>query len=261
MLQVQGLSCGYGEVPVVNKISFEVEEGQRLCILGPNGCGKTTLLRGIMGILPAQGSVTVCGEALAGLSSREKAKRIALMSQMSSAYFSYTVYETVSLGRYAHQKRSVFSGESEEDRRTVQESLERTGIWELRDRLITELSGGQMQRVFLAQIFAQNPQVILLDEPTNHLDLRYQVELVETLKDWVRKEKRCVVGVLHDINLALSFADTVLLMDDGAVKAFGKAEDFDLSLISETYRMDVPGYMRESLRRWERENRNVEETQ
>lgn len=251
MLQVKHLSCGYGKDPVVRDVSFEVGEGERLCILGPNGCGKTTLLRGIMGIIPARGTVTVCGESLADLPSRQRAKRIALMSQMSSAYFAYTVYETVALGRYAHQKRSVFSGESREDRRIVQESLERTGIFELKDRLITELSGGQLQRVFLAQIFAQNPQVILLDEPTNHLDLRYQVELVETLRDWVRQEKRCVVEVLHDINLALSFADTVLMMDDGSVKAFGKADHFDLSYISEIYRMDVAGYMRESLKRWQ----------
>lgn len=251
MLQVEHLSCGYGEEPIVKDVSFQVKEGQRLCILGPNGCGKTTLLRGMMGILPAQGTVTVCGETLAGMPSRQKAKRIALLSQLSSAYFAYTVYETVMLGRYAHQKRSALSGESEEDRRIVQESLEQTGMLELKDRLITELSGGQLQRVFLAQIFAQDPQIILLDEPTNHLDLRYQVELVETLKEWVRQEKRCVVGVLHDINLALSFADTVLLMEQGAVKAFGKAETFDLSLISETYGMDVSGYMRESLRRWE----------
>ena len=250
MLQVKHLYCGYDSTPIVKDISFQVQEGQRLCILGPNGCGKTTLLRGIMGILPAKGTVTLYGRALAEMSARQKARRIALMSQLSSAYFAYTVYETVMLGRYAHQKRSAFISESREDRLIVQESLERTGIFPLKDRLITELSGGQLQRVFLAQIFAQDPQVILLDEPTNHLDLKYQVELMDTLKEWVQKENRCVVGVLHDINLAFSFADTVLLMEQGTVKAFEKAKDFDLSLLSETYRMDVRGYMRESLKRW-----------
>ena len=253
MLQVQHLSCGYGDTPVVKDISFQVEEGQRLCILGPNGCGKTTLLRGIMGLLPARGTVTVGGKMLSALSARQKAKRIALMSQLSSAYFSYTVYETVMLGRYAHQKRSALFGESEEDRRIVQESLERTDMLELKDRLITELSGGQLQRVFLSRIFAQDPQVILLDEPTNHLDLKYQVELIGALKEWVKKEKRCVVGVLHDMNLALSFADKLLLMEQGAVKALENTETFDLSLLDNTYQMDVQGYMRESLKRWKNE--------
>lgn len=250
MLQVEHLSCGYGDIPVVKDVSFHVGEGQRLCILGPNGCGKTTLLRGITGILPAQGNVTVCGEPFAGMSSREKAKRIALMSQLSSVYFTYTVYETVMQGRYAHQKRSAFFGESKEDESIVRESLERTGLLEYKDRLITKLSGGQLQRVFLARIFAQDPRIILLDEPTNHLDLKYQVELIESLKEWVQQKARCVVGVLHDINLALSFADTVLLMEEGSVKAFAKSEDFDLSLLDRIYRTDVRGFMREALGRW-----------
>lgn len=251
MLKVEHLSCGYGDNPIVRDMTFRVEKGERLCILGPNGCGKTTLLRGIMGILPAQGTVTVDGDTLTGMPARQKAKKIALMSQLSSAYFAYTVYETVMLGRYAHQKRSAFFSESEEDRRIVWESLEKTGMLQHQDRLITELSGGQLQRVFLAQVFAQDPQVVLLDEPTNHLDLKYQVELVDTLKDWVKAGDRCVVGVLHDINLALSFADRVLLMEEGMVKAFEKTSAFDLSLLSRTYQTDVQGYMREALKRWQ----------
>lgn len=251
MLQVEHVSCGYGGKPVVQDISFEVNEGGRLCILGPNGCGKTTLLRGLAGILPIDGNVKVCGEDLAGMSARQRARRVALMSQMSAAPFAYTVYETVLLGRYAHQKRGAFQSDSDEDKRIVQESLERVGMLSLRDRLITELSGGQLQRVYLARLFAQDPLVILLDEPTNHLDLKYQIELVESLKDWVQKKKRCVVGVLHDINLALSFADKVLLMDQGVVQACERVEEFDLSLLSQTYRMDVGKYMNESLRRWQ----------
>ena len=251
MLQIEHVSCGYGGKPVVQDISFEVNEGGRLCILGPNGCGKTTLLRGLAGILPIDGHVKVCGEDLAGMSARQRARRVALMSQLSATPFAYTVYETVLLGRYAHQKRVAFQSESDEDKHIVQESLERVGMLSLRDRLITELSGGQLQRVYLARIFAQDPLVILLDEPTNHLDLKYQIELVESLKDWVQREKRCVVGVLHDINLALSFADKVLLMDQGVVQACERVQEFDLSLLSRTYRMDVGSYMREALQKWQ----------
>lgn len=250
MLQIEHVSCGYGGKPVVQDVSFEVNEGGRLCIFGPNGCGKTTLLRGLAGILPIGGHVKVCGEDLAGMSTRQRARRVALMSQLSSTPFAYTVYETVLLGRYAHQKRGAFQRDSGEDKHIVQESLERVGMFSLKDRLITELSGGQLQRVYLARIFAQDPLVILLDEPTNHLDLKYQIELAEALKDWVQREKRCVVGVLHDINLALSFADKVLLMDQGAVQACESVEEFDLSLLSQTYHMDVGNYMREALQKW-----------
>lgn len=250
MLEVTHLSCGYTDVPVVKDVSFYVEEGQRLCVLGPNGCGKTTLLRGLVGLLPVTGSVKVQGIDLEGLSAREKSRRIALMSQLSTTYFAYTVYETVMLGRYVHQKRSAFFGETEEDRRIVRENLERVGMFQWKDRPITELSGGQLQRVFLARVFVQEPQVILLDEPTNHLDLKYQLELIEMMKEWAGEEQRCVVGVMHDINLALSFADHILLMEDGAIAACESVKDFDLSLLNSIYKMDVCGFMQESLQRW-----------
>ena len=251
MLQVEHLRCGYGGEPVIKDLSFSVAPGDRLCVLGPNGCGKTTLLRAVSGLLPAQGKVTVCGEALSKLSRKKSAQKIALMSQMSSVYFSYTVYETVMLGRYAHMRQGLLAGEREEDRKLVLESLRRTGTLELKDKLITELSGGQLQRVFLARTFAQDPQIILLDEPTNHLDLKYQLQLVEDLKDWARQGERCVVGVLHDINLALAFANQILLLDEGRAVAFGKAEEFDLSLISQIYHVDVEQYMRSYFQRWE----------
>ena len=250
MLEVAHVSCGYGGAPVVKDVSFQVEEGKRLCILGPNGCGKTTLLRGLAGILPIEGSVKVQGENLNRMPVRRKAQKIALMSQLSSIYFSYTVYETVMLGRYVHQKKGVFSRETKEDRNIVEESLKRVGMLELKDRQITELSGGQLQRVFLARVFAQEPQVILLDEPTNHLDLKYQLELIENLKTWASRKGHCIVGVLHDINLALSFADTVLLMEEGTVKACDSVEKFDLSLLSQTYQIDVHKFMQDSLKRW-----------
>lgn len=252
MLKVQNLCGGYDGVPILHDISFSVEPGQRLCIMGPNGCGKTTLLRSIAGLLPYEGQVHVCGEDMQTLSRRELAKKVALMSQLSSVYFSYTVYETVLMGRYVHSSGRAFSRTSAEDRQIVLDSMERTGTLELKDRLVTELSGGQLQRVFLARTFAQSPKIILLDEPTNHLDLKYQIQLIEDLKDWADREDRCVVGVLHDINLALDFADTILLLENGRIEDFSPASEFDLAQLSRVYQMDVGGYMRRSLKRWER---------
>ena len=250
MLKAEHLTCGYGGPPVVKDVSFRVREGEKLCILGPNGCGKTTLLRALAGLLPCEGTVELAGAGLRKLPARQRAQKLALMSQLSPVAFDYTVYETVMLGRYAHQRGGLLAGESEADRKAVEESLALTGTWELRDRMVTQLSGGQLQRVFLARTFAQEPQAILLDEPTNHLDLRYQVELIDSLRTWVDCPGRCVVGVLHDINLALAFADTVLLLDRGSVLAYERMENFDLSLLDGLYGMDVRGHMKAALQRW-----------
>lgn len=251
MLKAEHLACGYGGEPVVKGLSFEVPAGGRLCVLGPNGCGKTTLLRALAGLLPHEGKVTAEGRDLAAMDRRQLARTVALLSQTSSVYFSYTVYETVLMGRYAHQAGGAFSGPGPEDKRIALECMERTGVAHLRDRQVTELSGGQLQRVFLARTFAQQPRIILLDEPTNHLDLKYQVELVQELKAWAAGEGRCVVGVLHDVNLALDLADLFLLMEEGRARYFGPAAEFDPAALNRVYQMDVGGYMRRSLQRWE----------
>lgn len=250
MLRIEHLSCGYSGPPIIQDISFQVNEGEKLCILGPNGCGKTTLLRALAGLLPSSGVMELMGTDLRTLPVRQRAQKLALMSQFSPAAFDYTVYETVMLGRYAHQAKGLLQGESASDRCAVEESLRLTGTWDLRERLVTRLSGGQLQRVFLARTFAQEPQAILLDEPTNHLDLRYQVELIGSLKDWASVSGRCAVGVLHDINLALSFADTVLLLNHGQIQHLSRLDNFDLSLLDNLYGMDVRGYMASSLQRW-----------
>ena len=251
MLKVEHLTCGYGGAPVVKDLSFEVPAGGRLCILGPNGCGKTTLLRALAGLLPHEGKVTAEGRDLAAMDRRQLARTVALLSQISSVYFSYTVYETVLMGRYAHQTGGAFSGPGPEDRAIALECMERTGVADLRDRQVTELSGGQQQRVALARTVAQQPRIILLDEPPNHLDLKYQVELVQELKAWAAGEGRCVVGVLHDVNLALDLADLFLLMEEGQARYFGPAAEFDPAALNRVYQMDVGGYMRRSLQRWE----------
>jgi len=250
MLEVSHVSCKYDVEDVVKDISFAVGEHEHICILGINGCGKTTLLRSLAGILPYRGTIRVCNKDLSKMKRREAASHIALLSQIPSIYFSYSVYETVVLGRYIYMSGGI-SGFSKKDREVAMECLEAVGLADLKDRPITSLSGGQLQRVFLARTFAQNPRIILLDEPTNHLDLRLQVELLDYLRQWSAGEHRAVIGVFHDINLALQFADKILLMKDGAVLSFNSIEETVRSqALSRAYGMNVNEQMNCFYQQW-----------
>ncbi len=160
--------------------TFEARGGD-YCLLGPNGCGKTTLARAMAALIDYQGQIELDGRSIRKMKRREIAGRIAVMSQVTQIYFPFTVYETVMLGRYQHMSRRVLGNPAAEDREMVERCLESVRLSDLRDRQIDELSGGQRQRVFLAQTLAQDPEIILLDEPTNHLDVRHQLELIDYL--------------------------------------------------------------------------------
>lgn len=217
MLHIQHVSGGYAGNYIVKDISFEVKKGEMLGILGPNGSGKTTLLKMISGILPAsKGDISIDGKNLSDYSPKELAKLIAVLPQHAADPFSYTVKETVSLGRYAHQ-RGWFHSWSTEDEETVQRVMEQTGTLSLQDRNIQDLSGGERQRVYLAQALAQEPRILLLDEPTNHLDLSYQKELFDLLKKWSKECELMVVSIFHDLNLAGLYCDRLLLLHEGKI--------------------------------------------
>jgi len=219
--------------------------------MGPNGCGKTTLLRAIAGLLPHTGEILVGDRPLGEVKRRTLAKQIAMLSQVSEAYFAYSVFDTVMMGRYVHMRGGLLALPSEEDRAKVRACLEVVDLLPLRERAITELSGGQLQRVFLARTLAQEPAIILLDEPTNHLDLRYQVELMEHLQHWVAEGERAIIGAIHDVNLGMYFCDRALVLSDGRVRAFGKTREvLTGDLLAETYGAPVMAYMQKSLRQW-----------
>lgn len=251
MLELKNVFAGYDGIDILKNISFTLKYGENLCILGPNGCGKTTLIKAIAGLIPIKGRILIDDKDIGKMKRREIASKIAVMSQLSSIFFSYTVYETVLLGRYLHMK-GVFKGPSNYDKRYVEKCLKAVGLYNLKDKQINALSGGQLQRVYLARTLAQEPSIILLDEPTNHLDLRYQAELIDYLKEWSSEEGHSIVGVLHDINLAMRLSDNFLVLDDGSIKSYGGASKAITSnLLNSVYGMDVVGFMLDSLRKWE----------
>ncbi|WP_302272684.1 ABC transporter ATP-binding protein [Brachyspira aalborgi] len=247
MIEVDKLSFSYGDREILKNISFNVCENESLCIIGPNGCGKTTLLKSLCNILNFQGSIFINNKNMKDI---EVYKTVAFMSQMSEIYFGYTVFDTVMLGRYASFKDKLLSIPSKEDKEFVLECLDKVKINHLKDKLITQLSGGELQRVFLARTFAQNPSIILMDEPTNHLDLNSQIELIYNLKEWAHSGCKCIVSVMHDINATLNFADKILVLKDGNSKFFGYTSDFDLQLLNDIYAINVVEYMKKSLIKW-----------
>ncbi|MCI6737560.1 MAG: ABC transporter ATP-binding protein [Intestinibacter sp.] len=251
MLEVKKLYSGYEGKDILKDINFTVKNGENLCIVGPNGCGKSTLLKSIANILEYKGSILVDGQEVFSMDRKHFAKKVGLMSQITEIYFPYTIYDTVSLGRYAYSK-GILSKLSKEDDEIILDSIDKVGLLDIKDKLITELSGGQMQRVFLARVFAQDPDIILLDEPTNHLDFKNQIDLLENLKEWIKTNNKIVVGVLHDLNLVQYFADNVLMLQNGKVVSYGPPQKvLNDPVLDDLYGIDIKGFMLNILKKWE----------
>ena len=251
MLEVKKLYSGYEGKDILKDINFTVKNGENLCIVGPNGCGKSTLLKSIANILEYKGNILIDGQEVFSMNRKYFAKKVGLMSQFTEIYFPYTIYDTVSLGRYAYSK-GVLSKLSKEDDEIILDSIDKVGLLDIKDKLITELSGGQMQRVFLARVFAQDPDIILLDEPTNHLDFKNQIDLLQNLKEWIKTNNKIVVGVLHDLNLVQYFADNVLMLQNGLVVSYGPPQKvLNDPVLDDLYGIDIKGFMLNILKKWE----------
>lgn len=220
-LESQALSGGYAHETVVQNISFTLQAGEWLSILGANGSGKSTLLRLLSRILPPhQGSVLLDGKAIHTQSSKAIAQTLALLPQQQAIPPGLTVRQLVSLGRAPHQPwwRWEMDGA---DQQQVSLALASTGLTDYGDRPIEQLSGGERQRAFLALAIAQSPQVLLLDEPTTYLDLHYQLDLLELLKHLNHQKGIAIITVLHDVNLAARFSDRLALLKSGQMKYLG----------------------------------------
>ncbi|MEU9262321.1 ABC transporter ATP-binding protein [Streptomyces sp. NPDC048212] len=220
----------YGGRPVVHGVSIALEPGRATALVGPNGSGKSTLLRALSRLHRVDGGRVTLGAGdgqperdAALLSARQFAREVTLFSQSRPAPQGLTVAEVVAFGR--HPYRRGFAGQTAEDRTAIDHAMGVTGVRDMAGRPVGELSGGEMQRVWLSACLAQDTGVVLLDEPTNHLDLRYQIETLDLVRDLVQEHGIAVGIVLHDLDQASRVADTLVLMCSGRVHAAGAPAD------------------------------------
>lgn len=250
MLKAENIHVRYGERTVLAGASLAAQEGQWLMVVGPNGAGKTTLVKAVAQSLPYTGRVLFEGKDLAREKPRQRAKKLGVLMQNHHVEFGFTVEEVVRLGRYAYGG-GLFAPPNENDDEMVEEALRLTGLLELRQQSVLALSGGELQRAFLAQLFAQDPKVLVLDEPVNHLDLIYQKQVFDLIARWVKRPGRAVVSVVHDLSLARAYGSHALLLDEGRVVATGEVKEVLCGEnLDEVYTMDVFAWMRGMLAQW-----------
>jgi len=222
-IETKKLSLSYGEALIIDELDLKIPKGEITVFIGGNGCGKSTLLRSIARLLkPKSGSVLLEGEAIAKLSTRKVARKMAILPQSPVAPEALTVLQLVKQGRYPHQ--TWLKQWSKEDEKKVNDALKATRLEDLKKRTVDSLSGGQRQRAWIAMTLAQDTDIILLDEPTTYLDMTHQIEILDLLFELNEKQKRTVIMVLHDLNLACRYAHNVVAIKDQKVYAQGKPE-------------------------------------
>ncbi|HDS16218.1 MAG TPA: ABC transporter ATP-binding protein [Proteobacteria bacterium] len=243
LLEVSGLSCGYGEQRVLENLNFSLWPGFFCGILGPNGCGKSTLINTICRVNePLAGSLRFSGQDLSRISRRDLAAKIAVVPQETHVSFPFKVREIVAMGRNPHLS-GLFGSGYDLDHEKVDEALKITGISHLGERPINRLSGGERQLVLLARALAQDPQLLLLDEPTSNLDISHAVGILRLVAARVREYKMAALAVFHDLNLACVFADYLFLVKDGRIRYQGETREvITEEILAELYELPLQVY-------------------
>lgn len=237
MLEASTLTLGYADTLIIDDLDLKVPVGEITVFVGANGCGKSTLLRSLARLLkPVSGQVLLDGREVSRLSTKEVAKKLAILPQGPIAPEGLTVLQLVKQGRYPRQ--SLLKQWSKEDEDMVDRALEATNMKEFADRTVDSLSGGQRQRAWIAMTLAQQTDVILLDEPTTYLDMAHQIEILDLLFELNERENRTIVMVLHDLNLAARFAHNIVAIYDKKVYSQGKPEKIITSkMVNDVFNM------------------------
>jgi iron complex transport system ATP-binding protein len=238
-LEILDLSFSYNSAKTLDGIALKIKGSDILCIIGPNGSGKTTILKCMNKKLkPTTGTVLVNDMDILWMNRKEVAKNIGVVPQVSTVSFPFTVYDLVMMGRYSHMGR--FNTENENDRAVVHQCLARIGIAHMADKLITEISGGEYQKAIIARALAQQPKILLLDEVTLHLDINHQIEILELVKTLSEEENLAIVMVLHDLSLAARYSTKTIMLQKGRIFACGRPEDvISIENIRDIYGIEV----------------------
>jgi len=235
ILKVNDIAFGYNSHQVLSEIKFELAGGELLAILGPNGVGKTTLLKCINAILsPQGGTVWVNGKDVFSLNSMEIARRVGYVAQRSESV-RLTAFDAILLGRRPHISWRV----SKKDLKIVNSAINRLNLQPLAMRYIDQMSGGELQKVSIARALVQEPRLLLLDEPISSLDLKNQIQILRLIRQVVKEHAIAAVMTMHNLNMALRFADKYLFLKDGAIYAAGRAKDVEAETIAAVYGLPV----------------------
>ena len=220
LIDIKNVSLHYGTRPVAKNVSVSVEQGEFFVIIGPNGAGKTSLLKALSGLHPlSAGDIEIRQRAIEGYARKELARALALVPQQINADFPFTVAETVLMGRYPHL--GLLAVEGRQDLRLAEQAMELTEVSHLSSRRLGQLSGGERQRVIIARAICQQSKILLLDEPTASLDPAHQLRIMDLMERLRQQEQLTIVMVSHDLNLASTYADRLLLLKDGEVEQIG----------------------------------------
>ncbi|MFF5016052.1 ABC transporter ATP-binding protein [Streptomyces sp. NPDC001165] len=223
-LSAENVTLAYDQRVIAEQLSVEIPDNSFTVIVGPNACGKSTLLRALSRMLrPTEGRVLLDGQVIQSMPAKKVARTLGLLPQSSIAPDGITVADLVGRGRYPHQ--GILRQWSAEDERVVQESMAQTGVAELADRYVDELSGGQRQRVWIAMALAQQTPLLLLDEPTTYLDIQHQIDVLDLCAELHETQGRTLVAVLHDLNHAARYATHLIALRGGEVIAEGAPND------------------------------------
>lgn len=222
MFKINNVNKNYGFQKVLSEINLEIPQNKLTCIIGPNGAGKSTLLNAISRLIKVdKGDILIDSKNLKDWDKKELSKTLSIMKQLNNINVRLTIADLVAFGRYPYSEDRL----TENDYQKINEALEYTGLSSIKDKYIDELSGGQKQRTYIAMTLAQDTEYILLDEPLNNLDIKHILEVMHLLKKLVEEQNKTIILVVHDINIASTFADYIIAMKNGEIIESGLTED------------------------------------